>query len=100
MEGFLIRGWHLILPAWRWLYPGWGFYTLRGGIDRGDNRFSPRFIGVLHVMYRRIHNPRMGPSPRVALALRTPGKCFHTTRGGIDTGDHRFCPRRVGVIDV
>ena len=24
--------------------PGWGFHTLRGGIDRGDNRFGPRFL--------------------------------------------------------
>ena len=36
----------------------------------------------------------------MALALRTPGWGFHTVRGGINPGDHRFCPRFVGVADV
>ena len=36
--------------------------------------------------------------PRVSLALRTPGWGFHTVRGGIDPGDHRICPRFVGVV--
>ena len=26
---------------------GWGFHTLRGGIDQGDLRFRPRFAGVV-----------------------------------------------------
>ena len=28
---------------------GWGFYTLRGGIDPGDMRYCPRVVGVVHV---------------------------------------------------
>ena len=68
MEGFLIRGWELILPgcggtsalargatlAERWLHEpqsaitqwGWGFHTLRGGIDPGDLRYCLRVVGV------------------------------------------------------
>ena len=38
-------------------------------------------------------DPRMGPyPPRVALALRAPSWGYHTLRGGIDPGDHRFRP--------
>ena len=45
-----------------------------------------------------ISEPGMGPYPlRVALAPRTQadhcGWGFHTVRGGIDPGDHRFRPR-------
>ena len=28
---------------------GWGFNTLRGGIDQGDLRFSPRVDGVVEM---------------------------------------------------
>ena len=50
----------------------------------------------------------MGPyPPRVALALRTPANQrsaswveFHTGRGGIDPGNHRFRPWFVGDLDV
>ena len=73
MEGFLIRGWELILPgcdgtsalsreatlAARWLHEpqpisnqlvGWGFYTVRGGIDPGDHRFRPQVVGIVKVL--------------------------------------------------
>ena len=44
-------------------------------------------------MYGRISDSGMGPyPPRVALALRTPGKGSHIVRGGIDPGDFRFVP--------
>ena len=36
--------WGLTRSQW-----SWGFYSVRGGIDPGDRRFSPRFIGVVHV---------------------------------------------------
>ena len=73
MEGFLIRVWELILPecggisalargatlAARWLHEsfsqsatselGWGFHTLRGGIDPGDLRLRPRVVGVVEI---------------------------------------------------
>ena len=26
---------------------GWGFHTVRGGIDPGDHRFRPWFVGVI-----------------------------------------------------
>ena len=45
-------------------------------------------------MYRKISDPRMGLYPPwVALALRTPGRGFHTMRGGIDPGERRFHPQ-------
>ena len=28
---------------------GWGFHTLRGGIDPGDLRFRPRVVGVVEI---------------------------------------------------
>ena len=29
--------------------PGWAFRIVRGGIDPGDHRFRPRFVGVVYV---------------------------------------------------
>ena len=72
MEGFLARGQNLIFPecgetstlarratlAACWLHEphpsatsqlGWGFHTLRGGIDPGDLRFRPRVVGVAFI---------------------------------------------------
>ena len=73
MEGFLIRGWERILPgcggtsafareatlAARWPHIslsqsatrqlGWGFHTLRGGIDPGDPRFRPRVVEIVEI---------------------------------------------------
>ena len=56
MEGFIIRGWGRTLPGGpanpsqqaisQW---GWGFHTMRDGIDPGDHRFRPRFDGVVDV---------------------------------------------------
>ena len=69
MEGLLTRGWERILPgcggtsalargatlAARSLQEpqlsqitqwGWGFHTLRSGIDPGDQRFRPRVDGL------------------------------------------------------
>ena len=58
MEGFMIRGWALILPECRWLHElqpisdqpvGLGFHTVRGGIDLGGHHFLARFVGVVNV---------------------------------------------------
>ena len=69
MEGFLIRGWELILPgcggtsalargatlAAQWLHAsnqpvGLGFcHNLRGGIDPGDLRFRLRFVEFVEI---------------------------------------------------
>ena len=29
--------------------PGWGFYTVGGGIGPGDHRFRPPFVGVVDI---------------------------------------------------
>ena len=95
MEGFLIRGWELILPgcvgtsalargAKRSPRAGsmspsqsatsqrdWGLHTMRGGIDPGDLRFRPRVVGVAKV-YGRVSIQGMRTYPcRSALALCT-----------------------------
>ena len=72
MDGFLIRGWEMVLPGCggtsilsreatigaRWLHEPqpisnqsvrWGLYAARGGIDPGDLRFRPRVVGVVDV---------------------------------------------------
>ena len=72
MEGFLIRGWELILPgcvrtstlsreatlAARWFHEpqpisnqpiSLGFHTLRGGNDPGDLPLRPRVVGVVGI---------------------------------------------------
>ena len=60
--------------------PGWGFQTVRGGIDRGVTIFVP---GLLELMYGRISDPRMDPyPPRVALALRTTPRLRFPHRAG------------------
>ena len=42
--------------------------------------------------------------PRVTIpsqsAIGRRGWGFYTVRGGFDPGDHHFCPRVVGVVDV
>ena len=49
-EGFMIRGWYIILPGWFRLLrtPGCGFHSVRGGIDPGDHCFCSRFVGVVY----------------------------------------------------
>ena len=56
-----------------------------------------------------IYDPGIGPYPRlIPLAPRTPANQrsasgvggFHTVRGGIDPGGHRFFPRFVGFVEV
>ena len=56
--------------------------------------------GLLELyMYGRIKDAGMiSYPPGVALALRTPDWGFRIVRGGIDPGDHCFCPRFVGVV--
>ena len=29
--------------------PGWGFHTVGDGVDPGDHRFRPRFVGGVNV---------------------------------------------------
>ena len=72
MDGFLIRGWEMVLPGCggtsilsreatigaRWLHEPqpisnqsvrWGLYAARGGIDPGDICFRPRVVQVVEI---------------------------------------------------
>ena len=53
MEENPIRGWEHIPPGWRWALalrtPGWGFHTVRGGIDPWDNHVRLQYVGVADV---------------------------------------------------
>lgn len=43
----------------RWV---WGFHTVRGGVDPGDRRFFPRFVGVVYI-WKDFFYQMMGPYP-------------------------------------
>ena len=76
-----------------------GFTHRAGRYRLGGSPFSSRFVRV--VMYGRISNPGTRPyPPRVKLASTNAGLGLHTVRGGIDSGDRRFRPRFVRVVDV
>ena len=100
---------------------GWGFHTLRGGIDQGDLYFRPRVAGVVDIWSEfssgdktlsslGAAGPRRWqegqPSPRassmslIQSATSQWGWGFHTRRGGIDPGDLCFRPRVVGIVEV
>ena len=56
-------------------------------------------------MYGNIFDPGMEPyPPRVVNPSQSAfilwGWDFHILRGGVDPGDHRFCPPLVGVVDA
>ena len=67
-----------ILAA-RWLHEphpisnqlvGWGFHTLRGGIDPEDLRFRPRVVGVVEILKNFSSGDGKLSSPGVAGPLR------------------------------
>ena len=142
MEGFLSRGWELILPGCggtsalargatltarcsmssspsaiiQW---GWGFRTLRGGIDPGELPRRPRVVGVVEIwkgsepgigthLPRRRRELGVGPSGKLSprngsmspsqSEITQWGWGFHIQRGGIDPGNLRFCTHVVGVV--
>ena len=144
MEGFLSRGWELILPGCggtsalargqlslragsmssspsaiiQW---GWGFRTLRGGIDPGELPRRPRVVGVVEIWKGSepgmgTHLPRgrrelgVGPSGKLSprngsmspsqSAITQWGWGFHIQRGGIDQGNLRFCTHVVRVVSI
>ena len=49
---------------------GWGFHTLRGGIDPGNLRFRPRVIGAVEI-WTDFEPPMENYPPRGALWLST-----------------------------
>ena len=144
MEGFLIRGWDLILPgrsetsvfargatlAARWVRGlqstsnqpvGLGFPHRARRYRPGRSPFSSlvswSWRGMVRFRIRRYilsspgaTGPRLCPegklSPRAGFtspsqsATNQWGWVFHTVRGSIDPGDHRFRSRLVGVVDV
>ena len=72
---------------------GWGFHTVRGGIDPGDRLFRPRFVGVVDVWNDvetgdgALFSPGAagpGRSPEGKLPPRTPRTLFGRgrARGG------------------
>ena len=100
---------------------GWGFHTLRGGIDPGDLRFRPRVVGVVEMwkVFRsgnenlsspgaagprrcpeRQLSPRAGSMSLNQSATSQLGWDFHTLRGGIDPWYHRLVSRFVGIVEI
>ena len=95
-----------------------GVSIVRGGINPGTHRFRPRIVGVVSNRFHpRIVEvvdvwkgsyPGMGSSPRARRNSTSPSHSaisqwcwgFHTVRGGVDPGGHRFRPRFVGVVEV
>ena len=69
-----------IFPGQCWLYQrqpirnqlvGWGFDTLRCGIDLGDNRFHPLFVGIPCIW--KVYDPGISPNlPRVQAGSTNP----------------------------
>ena len=80
---------------------------MRGGIDRVDNRFRLRLIGVVDIWEAFcsedgiVYSPGAGgfTNPSQS-AISQWGWGFHTVRDAIDSGDHRFRPRLVEFVDV
>ena len=99
---------------------GWGFHTLRGGIEPGDVYFSPRAVGVVEI-WREFSSedktlsslrpagprrwpegqlwPRAGSMSLIQSVTSQWGWGFHILRGGIEL-DLRFRPRVVGVVEI
>ena len=92
---------------------GWGFHTVRGGIDPSDLCFC---TGVIELKrYGSISRPGMcgvtvtltrgatlaaGSTSLIQSPTSQWGWRFQTLWGGIDPGDLRFCPRVVGVVEL
>ena len=118
MEGFLSRGWKIILPGVRWLCDPQPISDrpVRLGFPHRAGRFGPGGSPLSSPGCRSskgiegflIREWKLDPL-RGARALCTipsqsaTGQCgwgFHTVRGGFDPGDHRCRPRVVAVVDL
>ena len=95
MEAFLVWGWDIIIPWWRWIYE----YQVEVSTPWGavSTRETTVFVPGLSE-YGRIYDPGVGSYlPRVAQALRTPGWRFHAVGGGIDPRTIVFVP---GLLEL
>ena len=97
----------------RW---GWGFHTLRGGIDPGNLRLCSRVkVAERWMIFLSGDETASSPGaaghrswPKAHLSRRagsmrqqpTNGVGLHTVRGGIDPGDLRFSAKDVGVLQM
>ena len=80
--------------------PSWGFPTVQGAIVTGDHRFCLVCWSRCMEGFLIRGRDRVLPVWRRFYYLRTPGSGFRAVRGGIDTGDHRFRPPAIRVVDV
>ena len=100
---------------------GWCFHSLRGGIDTGYLRFSPRMVEGVDVWNiflpgdgklscPNAAGPRRWPGGQLSMragsmspsqsAIPQWGWGLRTLRGGIDQGDLRVRPRVFADVDV
>ena len=110
MAGFLI------LPGCRWLHKpsqsaisrwGWDFHTAPGGIDPGDRRFRPWFIGVVD-LWKDLRSgdgilSSLGGAGSISpsqSAIGQWGRDFHSVQGGIAPGEPPYSSRVVGITDM
>ena len=104
------------LPGWCWPFEtepsstqlvGWGFHTLRCGIDPGDNRFHPQSVWSLMFMEGFMIQGWAHIRPECCWlhgSSRSPiswwGWGLQPLRGDIYECDYRFRPQLVGIADV
>ena len=109
LQGFLVRGWNYP-PGSRWstingarVSTPWGVVRTRGTVV-----FVLGALGCRTCKYME-GNPKRGSGTILPVLrwLYEPqpicdqyGWDFHTVRGGVDPGDHRFHSRGVGVVNV
>ena len=86
---------------------GVGGSTQRGGIDPGDYRFRPRFVGVVDVWKdsssgdRTLSFPGSASSTNLRQSVTSSVEFVPTPCGAVPTrGERHFRPRCVGVVNA
>ena len=97
MEGFTIRGFHLVLPGCRWPYE-LGFPHRVGRYGLGGPPFSSQACWICRYLEGFMIRGWDLILTGWCWVHELPGWGFHTVGGGIDRGDHRFCPRFVKIV--
>ena len=77
---------------------GWGFHTLRGGIDPGDLRFRPRVVGVVEMWKDFQYEDETLSYPGVAGPRRCPERQL-SPRAGSRSPSQSASPSGVGVME-